>query len=82
MQDDGGDGAHGLGFGVNEEDDTGCRISVNGFGIVDELVIFGDDGGSLKLEIEDEVDCVEDLIVSVKAFGGWEVVELVLDASF
>jgi hypothetical protein len=82
VQDDGGNGAHGLGFGVNEEDDSGCGISVDGFGVVDKLINFRDDGGSLELEVEDEVDGVEDLIVSVKAFGGWEVVELVLDAGF
>ena len=69
VQDNGGYGTHRLGFGINEKDHIECGISIDGFRIIDELVDFVDDGSGLELEVEYEIDCVEDLVVGVKAFG-------------
>ena len=72
--------AHGLGLCVDKKNDVGCRVSVDSFGIIDELVDFAN-YYSLELEVEDEIDGIEDLMMGVEAFW-WSVVELGLNSRF
>ncbi len=82
MEYDWGYGAHGLRLGIYKEKDIGCRISVDGFGVVNELVDFTTHGCGLELKVEGEVDCGEYLFVGVETFGWWDAIELVFDTSF
>ena len=82
MQDDWGNCTHRLGFCVNEEDHIWGWVGVDGFGVIDELVNFGDYWGGLELEIEDKVNCVEDFLVGIQTFGWGEVFKLILNSGF